>query len=47
MLLIGSRALAYWDKTFEFSGWYASYDGATYEGFRQVHPKTVTKVEYL
>lgn len=32
---------------FKFHGWYASYDGANYLDFQQVHPKEVTKVEYV
>lgn len=31
----------------KFSGWYASYNGADYRDFQQVHPKEVTKVEYV
>ncbi len=31
----------------KFFGYYASYNGADYEGFRQVFPKEVTKVEYV
>lgn len=31
----------------KFYGWYASYDGATYEGFVEVKPREVTKVEYF
>jgi hypothetical protein len=31
----------------KFYGWYASYDGASYEGFVEVKPREVTKVEYL
>lgn len=31
----------------KFYGWYASYDGATYEGFIEVHPRQVTKTEYF
>lgn len=32
---------------FKFYGWYASYNGADYQGFQQVHPKEVTKIEYV
>lgn len=36
------------DEVFlKFYGWYASYDGANYEGFKQVHPKEVTRIEYV
>jgi hypothetical protein len=31
----------------KFYGWYASYDGATYEDFREVKPREVTKTEYV
>lgn len=31
----------------KFYGYYASYNGTDYEGFRQVFPKEVTKVEYV
>jgi hypothetical protein len=31
----------------KFYGFYASYDGADYEGFDQVFPREVTKVEYI
>jgi hypothetical protein len=31
----------------KFYGYYTSYDGSGYEGFRQVFPKEVTKVEYV
>jgi hypothetical protein len=30
-----------------FRGFYASYDGADYEGFDQVFPREVTKIEYI
>ena len=29
-----------------FDGWYASHYGTDYQDFREVQPKTVTKVEY-
>lgn len=36
------------DEVFlKFYGWYASYDGANYEGFKQVYPKEVTRIEYV
>lgn len=36
------------DEVFlKFYGWYASYDGANYEGFKRVYPKEVTKIEYV
>jgi len=31
----------------KFSGWYASYNGAEYQGFSFVVPKEVTKIEYI
>ena len=31
----------------KFEGWYASYNGAEYTGFSVVHPKEVTKIEYV
>jgi hypothetical protein len=51
---MGSIYYAVWkftrgDETvfIKFFGYYASYNGADYEGFRQVSPKEVTKVEYV
>lgn len=35
------------DVFLKFYGWYASYDGANYEGFKQVYPKEVTRIEYV
>ncbi len=50
----GSTYYAVWkftrgDETvfIRFFGYYASYNGADYEGFRQVFPMEVTKVEYI
>lgn len=34
------------DVYIKFHGWYASYDGATFEGFNVVQPKQVMKIEY-
>lgn len=30
-----------------FDGWYASHYGCDYQGFAEVRPKEVTKVEYV
>ena len=36
------------DEVFlKFYGWYASYVGDNYEGFKQVYPKEVTRIEYV
>lgn len=50
----GSNYYAVWKFTrgneevfIKFYGYYASYNGADYEGFRQVQPREVTKVEYV
>ena len=34
------------DVFIKFNGWYASYDGATFEDFKVVQPKQVMKIEY-
>lgn len=31
----------------KFYGWYSSYSGCDYEGFRHVMPQEVTKTEYI
>jgi hypothetical protein len=34
------------DVYIKFHGWYASYDGATFDDFKVVQPKHVIKVEF-
>lgn len=34
------------DVFIKFSGWYSSYDGATFEDFKVVQPKQVMKIEF-